>query len=523
MRHVTTPEDPRTGLPATDTQNQKGFFAARSSIWLTLALLLYAVCALAMARSKKPSVDEGSFGVPARYLAVEGYMGTPPLETAGNYLQGVSRHTYWIMPVYPVLLAGWYRVWGPTLFASRLFSILWGGVVLLVLYVLLRQLAFAAGAAVLAVLLLGVDYSFLLDAANNRPDVFCVATGLGSIAWYLARRERSLPAAIFGSECLLALGLFAHPNEAVFGLIFHGLALWLDARRLRVAHLFIALAPYLVLAGAWGLYIREDIASFRHQLGGNASHRFRSLLSAKELYEGFVKAVLEPFGFSDLGSRRFIQYNLLTLAVYLGGIAAVLLTPALRQRRGVQVLALMALLVTGLLTLHRSPVNAVYVVFLTPLLAGLTGAALVYGWQSGKPLARAAVCAGLFIFLGVNLAGVALRTKNNDYRNKFLAAAAVLQRSPQPESVIASAEFFFPLGPRVRLIDDPVLGYYSGERPRFLILDSRYDEARAVRKEPELHQYWTRLFQEYQRTYDDGVYQVYERRIPGGHTASARP
>src|SRR4051812_45573124 len=90
----------------------------------TIAVFL--MCAVALARVRRPSCDEAWFAGAGWSLAFKGFMGTPVLEWHGTGLQGIDKHTYWIMPLEPVALALWYRIAGFSLFTSRLHSILWG-------------------------------------------------------------------------------------------------------------------------------------------------------------------------------------------------------------------------------------------------------------------------------------------------------------------------------------------------------------------------------------------------------------
>ena len=73
-----------------------------------LAIGAVAVLAAYAAHALRPWVDEGWHGAPAWSLACRGYMGTPCFAEDG--LKDIHRYTYWIMPIYPVAQAVWYRL-----------------------------------------------------------------------------------------------------------------------------------------------------------------------------------------------------------------------------------------------------------------------------------------------------------------------------------------------------------------------------------------------------------------------------
>src|SRR5262249_23465669 len=74
---------------------------------------------------------EAWFASPALTLLDKGYLGTTILESKGTWLEGVDRHTYWISPLYPLLQALWYKLFGFSLWALRSLSIVAGAAVLL--------------------------------------------------------------------------------------------------------------------------------------------------------------------------------------------------------------------------------------------------------------------------------------------------------------------------------------------------------------------------------------------------------
>src|SRR5437868_4501758 len=69
-------------------------------------LLLYLVLATAVSLTKTPICDEGWYADPAFNLIKNGSMGSPVIESAGGFLKGIDRYTYWEMPLHIVVQAG---------------------------------------------------------------------------------------------------------------------------------------------------------------------------------------------------------------------------------------------------------------------------------------------------------------------------------------------------------------------------------------------------------------------------------
>jgi 4-amino-4-deoxy-L-arabinose transferase-like glycosyltransferase len=138
-------------------------------------LAVTVVLGVMLALVRRPDVDEAWFAGAAWSLAFRGYMGTPLIEAANIGLQGIGERTYWILPLEPVMLAGWYKVMGFSLFSSRLFSICWAAIGVLALFEIVNSVTHRKQVAYLAAGLLGLDYAFLRGAASVRMDMMTLA------------------------------------------------------------------------------------------------------------------------------------------------------------------------------------------------------------------------------------------------------------------------------------------------------------------------------------------------------------
>jgi len=97
-------------------------------------LLLFIVLAVLSAHVNLPGTDEAWFASPALNLITNGNFGTSVLDPTAafrkNNLTGIDRHTYWIVPLYPLVQAAWDRVAGFGLMQVRYLSAVWGLVAL---------------------------------------------------------------------------------------------------------------------------------------------------------------------------------------------------------------------------------------------------------------------------------------------------------------------------------------------------------------------------------------------------------
>ena len=272
-----------------------------TSVLVFFITIVYLSLAVMSALTMRPWCDEGWFSNPAENLLTTGSMPTSVLDPTASWrginLQGIDRHTYWVMPLYILAQAGWYRIIGFSLLSMRLLSVLWGLVALVCWYIILKRLSGRTAVALLAVALLGTDFQFLLTAGNGRMDMMTAALGSAALAAYLTIRERNLGRAILISQILAAAGLFTHPLGilGVAGLAF--VSLYCDWKRLRPGHFMLAGIPYVAGAAGWGLYILQSPADFLPQFASNASGRLELFQApVTVLRRELEQRYLSPYG-----------------------------------------------------------------------------------------------------------------------------------------------------------------------------------------------------------------------------------
>jgi hypothetical protein len=479
---------------------------------------VFALLALALILTQRPGCDEAWFGGPAYNLAFHGYMGTPALEPTtafqeGRSFYGIDRHTYWIMPLSPLLHAVWFQIVGFSLVSMRSISLLSGIVALFAWVKVLRKFAVGDRQILLTIALIALDFAFIRSGGHGRMDMLCAALNVSALASYLAFRDTSFIRALLVSSTLGALSLLTHPN-GIFGIVGVVFLAWsYDRQRLRWWHAGVAASPFLLGAAAWAIYIQQAPDAFVIQFRGNSAGRFwglsdplRALLV--ELHERYAP------GTGMIATLRLVQ----AIPYALGfGLAAT--TPAVRRHPGYRAILWLAgfeffyfwLLEGTKLYLYTVHISSLCMLLLA---AGLMNAALnTTGLHARIP--RGVQRTAFAMWLLVQVGGVAYVVRRNDFNRSYLPAITYLKDHVPPSAmVMGSAELGFQLGFSDRLVDDVKLGSVSGKQPDIVVLERRYEDwfGYAKQKEPDTYRHIQKLLgEDLHLVYEQAGYRIYGR------------
>jgi 4-amino-4-deoxy-L-arabinose transferase-like glycosyltransferase len=486
---------------------------------LLVMAAVYVALAAGSSLTKRPWSDEGSFASPGYNLAMHGYMGTAGVsEENSRSFQGLSRHTYWIMPLTMVNQAGWYKLFGFSLFSMRSLSTFYGLLAMLCCYALVRKLTANWSAALVAAFIVATDFVVVSAGSMGRPDMMCAALGLAAWTCYLLLREKRFGLALLLSHALVAASGLSHPNGILYlvGLLL--LMIWFDLRRLGWKQLVICAVPYVGGGIAYGLYILQSPSDFMAQFVGNAKlhgrlSSFSSPLSAiaREVTDRYMTGF--GLGTHEPGHSGPIFLKSLVLLVYVAGAAGALSIHSLRRVPGVRLLLLLFGVVSVILTFLDGLKYTLYLVHTVPLLAMLLALALCWLWgqnAAGKWLAFLTL-AGL---VALQAGGSLLRMKQNTYETRYAPAARFLRSACSDAAlVMGSIEFWFDSDFDNRLLDDPYLGYYNHKQPGCIVVDDIYDIAfdSIARENPSGIQHIQQTLQRYRKVYDYAGFRIYRR------------
>lgn len=493
--------------------------AARTRRALALASgLVFLTLATSSALSFRPTCDEAWFFNPAYNLVTKGHMGTTVIEPEGHYRrpQGINQYTYWIPPLHILAQASWYRLVGPGLISMRALSIFWGLVALGSWYLIVRALFQNRTLAVVVFSVLAVDDVVISTAADGRMDMMSSGLGYGALAAYLQLRERSYSGALLLSHTLVAASGLTHPIGGVAsfcGLLV--LTLWLDRQRIRLHHFAFALTPYLVGAASWGLYILENPQLFLVQFANNSAGRFSLLTEPLKNIQSEISRYLSAYGFASYSSG-ITHVKILILLSYVAGMA-ILCTRPFRQQTGTGVFLALASVYWLVLLVFDSPKLVHYLIYAIPFLC-VSFAMCAYWLWTKRRLPRMVIALVVAAVISLQLTIIVhrffrLRSQKQGYVN---AVAFLRDHGAQHKLTMASGALGFGLGFVDTLRDDPTLGFRTGKKAEFIVVDDLHYELEFQffsRKNSDLHEYIQHLLsEEYRLVYAPLPYRIYARK-----------
>ena len=492
---------------------------SQTRFWIILLLLTFAAASLITARRLTPYIDEAMLFSPARNLIVQGQMGTSIIDLTselreGMSLRGMDRHTYQIMPFAFLVQAAWYKLAGIGFFQLRALSMLFGILGLLAWYTTFARLSGSRAAAILALAFIATDSVFLFAGAFGRNDMISASLASAGIASYVSWRESRFLRAVFLSQCFLAASIFTHPAGILGASAVAILAICLDRKRIGLKPLLLAAVPYLVAAGAWGMYILEAPDIFSEQMRTNAANRFTGFSAPLQaLWLELRMRYLSEFGFRA-GDGTVAHLKVILLVLYFAAPFAVLLTPSLRSRRTVRALLWIVLADFLIFGITEGTKQGFYLVHVLPLFEGLLALWIVEIWNtqpSLKPLAAAVA----ILFVGMNVLHTAGVWRKDRLHNEYDEAIAFLKQTTAPAQLtVGSCELAFGLGFDANLVDDHRLGYFSHKQPDVIVVNDRYRELFERMKvyKPEVSVYVEDLLRRhFTKRYDHNNWQIYFR------------
>ena len=434
-----------------------------------------------------------------------------------EWIETLDERVYATMPLYFVVLGGWFKAFGASFESMRLLSVAWGVALVGAWYVIGREVGRGRAAGVLTAVLVGLNYD-VVNAASARYDVMAAALGALGLAAYLVLRERRLTLAIVVSQALVCAACLTHPF-GVFGgagVLIFGLSL--DWRRLRPRHLLAAAAPYVVELGAWGLYIAQDPEMFREQFAENASGRVGAGSPLAAVADELRQRYLVSLGGWRADLPLAARAKVLTLVAYAAGVLGCALTPAVRRSPAGRALLLYAVAAFLLLTFLDSNRWYIYTIHVVPVYAAC---AALFAEQLRRRggTARALALAGTAAFALFTVASVAYRARLDVHGRAFEPTVAFLRERLQPgDLVMAGGEFGVDLGFERHVLDDMQLGFRNGRRPAYVVVGRDYADIQALyrRRAPDVADHVAGVLDRYELVYEsprvgDHQYRVYAR------------
>jgi hypothetical protein len=282
----------------------------------------------------------------------------------------------------------------------------------------------------------------------------------------------------------------------------------------------VALVPYVLAATAWSFYILQSPSLFIAQFKGNATADDR-LGALTAPLAGLRREIMERYliGFGlgphSLGNSGPIRLKALILLAYVIAIIGTVLVKDLRKQRGIQALLLLAALDFMVLTIWDGQKLTWYLIHVIPVYTSILAVWIVWCWNK-RFVPRWLLAGMLFVLMAIQIGGVAQRIRLDAYHRSFAPAADFLRKNANGDQLImASAEMGFGLGTFDHLVDDSRLGFQSGKRPDFIVIEEVYrtEFDSYKNRHPDIYQFiQSRLTNEYKKVYDHELYEIYAHR-----------
>jgi 4-amino-4-deoxy-L-arabinose transferase-like glycosyltransferase len=456
-----------------------------------LALFCFLVAASAALFTERPGVDESLFADPAAALARDGNFASPHLDASA--LPGIARHTYWIHPLQPLLLAPVFAAVGTSVFAQRVLSLCFALLLLWSWRRIARELFSGSLVPSLVFALLCGDYLLLAAAGWGRMDMMAASLGWLAPALYLTLRVRHWRAALCASSAAVCLSCLTHPNGLVFAAVLAACVVYFDRHRWRSSDLVPLLAPCFLAAALWGLYIAQDPESFLAQYRANAGDGGRARVFRepwKALYWEISERYVQAFGLGSVGAGRQGLASLKALVwLFYWAAAAASLWRWRRHGEAERWLCLVLLIVFGFLTFLDGQKMFYYLVYLSPVYVCLLACALAPSLVSPGPRKWAAASL-LALFCALGWSGMLVRARSLSYWKSYEPAVQYLRDHRRPgELILGNPVFLYGLDFPPGFVGDMGLGYRSGLVPRWIAVDREFDAnlSLAQRKNPDLY------------------------------------
>jgi hypothetical protein len=234
--------------------------------------------------------DESLFASPAIDLVRHGKMGTPLLT---EVLPGIGERTYWMPPVYFVLLSGVFKVFGPGILAMRGLTLAVSFCVMALTAAIAVEIGLGAWGALFGLCILALHELFESTLVVGRMESI-VLLFLFSSLWIVVRELNRSEHAPMRALRFAWAGLFAglaamtHPfgvvgcATLVAALLFHSPKNVSLAQRLRL--LIVAALAAIACVIPWGFYILQSPEDFKGQFGSQMARKAQ-MVSSSDFFE----------------------------------------------------------------------------------------------------------------------------------------------------------------------------------------------------------------------------------------------
>lgn len=476
--------------------------------WIILVpFVLYLILAIGIACTRMPWCDEAWFASSAVNLVRNGFMGCTNLV----YSQSLDQYTYWQPPLYFLTEALTFKIFGVGLFQVRFISVFFGLIGLIAIYYMAKELFDNDRKLVLlSTMLVGTDLFYLIGASDGRMDMMAASLSLIGFSLYITLRKKHLHWAFFLSNLFICLSGLTHPNGLLGLLVLIFLIVYLDRERITLRTVMIGLVPYTLGAIGWGAYIFQDVAAFKAQFFGNVIRS--DTLKWTAVSHELVNRYLYSYGLSPWKSN-ILELTKIPLLIFfiLGFVFAPFI---LKEKRFRLIWGMLAIYFLGLMFIVGNKTGC-YLVWITPLFI-LNLIALWSALRRERNFANKIFLLAFTYMILFSVAATPYFVASNPYQNLYLSDLNEFDNKYYTGGKIyGSGEitFFYDFDDGT-IRDDAGMGYYTGIKPRYFVVEIRYEsEFEKFKKDNhEILAYINKNLQsEYSKIFEGKFYTFYER------------
>lgn len=473
---------------------------------ILIPFAFFLILAIGRVYTNRPGCDEAWFASSAVNLVRNGFMGCTIVAEESVH-QNLHLYTFWQPPLYFLTEALTFKLFGIGLFQVRFISVFWGLVGLVALYYLARELFDNdRKLLLLSLTLVGTDLFYLSRASDGRMDMMAASLSLIALALYVTLRKKNLYWAVFLSNLFVCLSGLTHPTGllGLFVLIF--LILYLDRKRVGLRIGVIGLVPYALGAIGWGAYIIQDVEAFKTQFFSNVirGDTLRWTAVSHEL----VTRYLRPYAL--LPQSVSIQARAIA-PILIFFITCFITAPFIANKKNRLVWSMLLIIFLGMMFIVGNKTSA-YLVWITPFF--LLNSVTVWDALKGRKFVNIFFLLAFSYILLFSLIATPRGIVANSYQNQYLHDLNRFDSEYYTGGKIyGSGEiaFFYNFNDEI-IQDDSNMGYYTGVKPKYFVVESRY-EVRFKLANPEARNYINKnLSNEYTKIFEGNFYTFFERK-----------
>lgn len=243
------------------------------------------------------NIDEASFFSPAQSFANRGILAS---DIHKSFLPGSAEHTYWMPPLYIVLLGGFLKIFGDTVLAAKILSLVLSCGSALALSSLTKD---KYGKAIAAGLFLICPF-IIITSAFIRVEALAIFITVLAI---VAVKKSWSP---FWLGIIAGLALMTHPL-----MLACGAALALTAVRRGFKPFCLFCGAFLITVSPYIWYIFQDVALFKEQMGLQFLRKAKAKITDLKpayLLQSVPLALLAIFCFYKIKREKELRLFLVT-------------------------------------------------------------------------------------------------------------------------------------------------------------------------------------------------------------------